>query len=211
MDLFLELSRLRGYLETRNLESNLIDIIIAKAQSEIELELRQHVDNAMEQAVQAGVDKQSAEFINEVRPKPGDFILETESQRTDFTEPPYPMLDRLLQGAKPMKDGSGVYKIIPVGGSNNKKPPVHANIWDAQKAIMAERYEQAAAEYNKVKPRGSKANFRTATSKQNTNTQCVQPEKVKDFSNDLANINTNLQDVAASIISRVIRSYEELY
>lgn len=207
-DVFLELQRLRASLRARDYDEETVQALVDKAEREIEMEMASKVQDAMDLMVQSGVQKQSANFINELRPRPGAFVLETESGNTDFSEPPKPMLDLLLSGAKPMKDGSGVYKIIPVG-TPGKKPPVYANIWDAQKAIAAERYETSVSQYNKVKPVASKANFKTATSKQSRSTSWVIPAKEKDFTQDLSDVNTMLDDTARDIIERVIRSYED--
>lgn len=211
VNLFLEIERLKTTLRGRGLEEDIVEQIAQKANLEITLALRERLDSAMEVAVQSGVQKESPDFINELRPRPDAFIIETESGSTDFSDPPLPMLDKLLaKGAKPMKDGSGVYKVIPVGGqSNQPKPPVHSNIFDAQKAISAERYENAVAQYNKVAPKKSKVNFRTATSKQNRQTQWVLPERKKDFTEDLQEINTMLAVDYDNVILDIIRSYEE--
>ncbi len=211
VNLFLEIERLKSTLRGRGLEEQFVEQIAEKANLEITLALRERLDSALEVAVQSGVQKDSADFINELRPRPDAFIIETESGSTDFSDPPLPMLDYLLaRGAKPMKDGSGVYKVIPVGGqSNQQKPPIHTNIFDAQKAISAERYENAVAQYNKVAPKKSKVNFRTATSKQNRQTQWVLPEKKKDFTEDLAEINNMLSHDYDNVILDIIRSYEE--
>lgn len=206
-----EIDRLKATLRSRGVEEQFVESIAAKVESEILMTLRDRLDSAMDVAIQSGVQKDSADFINELRPRLDAFMLETESGSTDFSDPPYPMLDRLLaRGAKPMKDGSGVYKIIPVGGeSQQKKPLIHTNIFDAQKAISAERYENAIAQYNKIAPKGSKVNFRTATSKQNRQTQWVMPEKKKDFTSDLADINNMLSTDYDNIVLEIIRSYEE--
>jgi hypothetical protein len=210
VNLFLELEKLRSTLRAKGIEDDFIDDIVSKAEVEISLALRERLDDAMDVAVQSGVQKESADFINELRPREDAFILETESGITDFSDPPLPMLDRLLaKGAKPMKDGSGVYKIIPVGGNNNKKPPIHTNIFDAQKAVSAERYENAVSQYQKVAPKGSKVNFRTATSKQNRSTQWVLPAKEKDFTEDLAQINNLLTESYDDVIRGIIKNYEE--
>lgn len=211
VNVFLELERLKATLRSRGLEEGYIETIASKANDEISLALRDRLDNAMDLAIQSGVQKDSAEFINELRPRPDAFMLETSSGITDFTEPPFPMLDRLLaKGAKPMKDGSGVYKVIPVGKPSDKaKPPIHTNIFDAQKAISAERYETAISQYNKIAPKNSKVNFRTATSKQNRATQWVLPEKPKDFTEDLAEINNLLGKEYDDLVLGIIRSYEE--
>jgi hypothetical protein len=211
INLFLEIERLKSTLRNKGLDEGTINAIASKAESEIAASLKEQMDNAIELAVQSGVQKDSAEFINDLRPRADAFILDTASGMTDFSDPPYPMLDRLLSGnVKPMKDGSGVYKVIPVGSpSKNPKKPIHTNIFDAQKAIAAERYESAVSQYNKVIPKGSKANFRTATSKQSRSSQWVLPAKEKNFTEDLQNINNELSQSHDDIILSVIRSYEE--
>lgn len=211
LNIFLELERLKSTLLSQGIDPEHVDIIAANAEVEISLALKNRLDQAMEQAIQSGIQKDSADFINELRPRPDAFVLETSSGQTDFTEPPLPMLDKLLaKNAKPLKDGSGVYKIIPVGKSGDKaKSPIHTNIFDAQKALAAERYESSLAQYNKIIPKGSKVNFRTATSKQNRATQWVLPEKPKDFTEDLADINNTLGSEYDSIVLNIIRNYEE--
>lgn len=211
INVFLELERLKSSLRSRGFDEDIIDAIVSNANSEISLAVRDRLDTAMDLAIQSGVQKDSADFINELRPRPDAFVLETESGNTDFTEPPMPMLDKLLaKGAKPMKDGSGVYKVIPVGKpSDRSKTPIHNNIFDAQKAVSAERYENAVAQYNKVAPKNSKVSFRTATSKQNRATQWVMPEKPKDFTEDLAEINNMLGQEYDDLVLSIIRSYEE--
>jgi hypothetical protein len=206
---FLDLERLRSSLRAKGLNERHIDEIINQADKEIQQALKQIMDDSIELGVQSGVQKDSPEFINELRPAPGAFMLETESGNTDFSTPPYPNLDNLLKGAKPMKDGSGVYKVIPVGKPGNKKP-IYANIFDAQKATMAERHATASEQYKKAAPKGSVA-FRTATSKQDRNTKWVQPAKEKDFTGDVKQINESMADSAKNTIESIIRSFEEAF
>lgn len=211
INVFLEIEKLKATLRSRGLDEDTIVAIAGKAEADISSALNEKMSEAVELAVQSGVQKDSADFINELRPRHDAFILETESSITDFSEPPYPMLDKLLaHGAKPMKDGSGVYKVIPVGGPSNKpRKPIHTSIFDAQKAISAERYENAVSQYNKIAPKNSKVQFRTATSKQNRQTQWVQPEKQKDFTEDLQEINNLLRESHDDIVLNIIRDYEE--
>lgn len=211
INLHLEIERLKASLRSRGLDEDTVEVLSQRAEQDILAALEEQLANAMDLAIQSGVQKDSADFINEIRPRPGAFMLETESGNTDFSEPPFPMLDKLLaNGAKPMKDGSGVYKVIPVGKpSNNSKPPIHTNIFDAQKAISAERYENAVAQYNKVAPKSSKVNFRTATSKQSRSTQWVLPAKEKDFTEDIKEINNMLDQNHDDLIMKIIRDYEE--
>ena len=63
--------------------------------------------------------------------------------------------------------------------------------------------------YNKIKPGASKANFRTATSKQSRNINWVIPAKEKDFTQDLSDINKGLEEESIELIERVIKSYTD--
>lgn len=206
---FLEIERLRSTLRSKGLDERTIDEITKNAESEINQALQSIMDEGLERGVQLGVEKKSIDFINELRPRPGAFELDTSSGRTDFSNPPFPMLDFLLKGAKPIKDGSGVYKVIPVGKKDGNKKPIHNNIFDAQKAIMAERYAEATSRYKAVAPVDSKVHFRTATSKQNRETQWVQPEKKIDFTEELRDINREIEQEAIDKMMDIIKSYEE--
>jgi hypothetical protein len=208
----LELETLRARLAARGLEEEDIDSIVRQAEQEIISALRDRLDQALDAAVEAGVEKDSVEFINDLRPREDAFLIDTGSGKLDFSDPPYPMLDNLLSGAKPIKDGSGVYKVIPVGAPSKKsRDPIHLSIFDAQKAMMAERHEAASNRYRNVTPSGSKANFRTATSKQNRNSQWVLPAKEKMFEEDLSGINDDLHSDRDGIILDIINSYAERY
>jgi hypothetical protein len=186
-----------------------VERVVEKARMEIDALIEMHGRNAMDQAVQAGASKQSAEFINQLRLDTGAFEIKTDSGRTDFSEPPRPHLPHLLQNAKPMKDGSGVYKVIPVGKPGNK-PDFTTNIMDAQRRINAERMTEARTRAKAMAPRGS-VSFRVATSKQDPTTQWVQPGKDADFTSDLNDINQYLRDVLDEGIRDIITGYLDMY
>ena len=209
----LELDALRAHLSARGLEQEEVEQLVSQAEEEIMSSLRERLDQGLELAVQSGVQSDSEDFINDLRPRPDAFMIDTSSGNTDFSEPPFPMLDRLLTGnVKPMKDGSGVYKVIPVGTPSKKpKTAIHTNIFDAQKALMAERYEASKKQFIDKAPRGSKAQFRTATSKQDRSTQWVMPAKEKNFSEDLSQINDMLHEDHDKIILDIIHTYAERY
>jgi hypothetical protein len=118
------------------------------------------------------------------------------------------MLPFLLKNAKPIKDGSGVYKVIPVGKAGIK-PSFAKNIIDEQRRISAERIEAAKARARSVAPTGSQI-FKTATSKQDPSKSWVQPAKEKDFTDDVNAINHNLQQSMDDSIHDIIRNYMEL-
>jgi hypothetical protein len=212
VNISLELNSLRDHLEARGLEYSEIEEAVNSAEKEIMQALNDKLNEGIDMAVESGVQKDSADFINDIRPRFDAFIIDTSSGDTDFSDPPFPMLDRLLSGnVKTMKDGGGVYKVIPVGApSPMDKPKIHTNIFDAQKAAMAQRHEQASQTARSA-PRGSKAEFRTATSKQNRSTQWVLPAKEKNFEEDLNSINEMLLRERDYIILDIINSYMERY
>lgn len=208
-NIFFELDRLKYILENRGIDPNTVQLIIQKAAAEIQTAMASHGDAALTLAIGEGVAKRSPEFINELRLNHISMQLTTDSGNMDFSEPPFPMLPRLLQGAKPMKDGSGVYKVIPVGEPSKNRPKVSTNIYEAWKQIEVERVEAARAQRDRVTPKNSKDKFRTATSKQNANTQWVQPAKDKDFTETVQSINKELSGSLDDIIRGIVMEYEE--
>lgn len=210
---FLEVQRLKATLIAKGFDEPTAQAISEKAEREINNAMETALNDAMDKGIAAGVEKDSADFINEliIRPTPGAFELNTDSGNTDFSTPPFPNLGNLLKNAKPIKDGSGVYKVIPVGGAS-KKPPIASNIFDAQKAISAQRAEEARKQYQKVIPersKGGQVQFRTATSKQSANDHWVIPAKNKNFADDLRAINTGLEDSLRDIVESIIKDYED--
>ena len=110
-----EISNLRQRLKMKNLSDAIVDSICTAASLDIGNATADILADAMSEAVQAGADVGSSEFISElqaVRSGPS-FELTTSSGRTDFSEAPFPMLPRLLKNAKVAKDGS-LYKVIPL-------------------------------------------------------------------------------------------------
>ena len=210
-NIFFELDRLRVSLQNKGLDHGTIEGIIQKASREIHDAAEQHGHSAMQQAIESGVAKNSADFINELNFDSINMQIATDSGNMDFSTPPYPMLPKLLQGAKPIKDGSGVYKVIPIGKPGVDRPKIANNIYDAWKQLNTERAESAKAQYSRVAPKGSKTQFRTATSKQDANTQWVLPAKEKDFSDDVSSINKELGATMDELIRNIISDYEESF
>ena len=207
-----ELDKLRVTLENKGLNSTTIEGIIRNARNEIRDAFIYQGEAAMELAIEKGVEKRSDDFINELRLNAVHMELTTDSGNMDFSTAPYPNLGNLLRGAKPIKDGSGVYKVIPVGKPGNR-PKIASNIYDAQKQIMAERYEAAKVASKAISPKGSKGGqaFRTATSKQNANSKWVIPAQNKDFTDDVKDLNKELDKTMDDIIAGIIQSYTESF
>lgn len=119
-----ELDRLRQRLRMKNLPESIVDQICDEASREISEITSDLLADAMNEAVNAGGDAMSEEFIDEIRAvrSGASFDIITDSGSTDFSEPPFPMLPRLLKNAKVAKDGS-LYKVIPLQrkGIKNEK------------------------------------------------------------------------------------------
>lgn len=110
-----EIERLRQRLRFKNLGDKLIDEICNEVSIEISSRTSDILADAMNEAVNAGGDAMSIDFIDEIKAvrSGSSFDIITESGKTDFSEPPFPMLPTLLQNAKVAKDGS-LYKVIPI-------------------------------------------------------------------------------------------------
>jgi hypothetical protein len=209
INVFFELDRLRDSLTNRGVDSKTVDNVISKARSEIDSIVQTQGEQALDEAVQIGAQKESADFINQLRLDAVNFEIETESGQLDFSEPPQPMLPFLLKNAKPIKDGSGVYKVIPVGKPGTK-PSFAKNIVDEQRRISAERVEAAKTRARAIAPIGSQI-FRTATSKQDPTKQWVKPAQEKYFKDEVDSINQNLRSSLDDSIRSIIDKYMELF
>jgi ribosomal protein L12E/L44/L45/RPP1/RPP2 len=209
INVFFELDRLRSHLITKGVDEITVEQIVSRASAEINSLAMARGQEAIDEAVQIGAQQESADFINQLRLDTLNFEVTTESGQLRFTEPPKPMLPFLLKNAKPMKDGSGVYKVIPVGKPGNK-PSFAKNIIDEQRRISAERIEAAKTRAKAIAPAGSQI-FRTATSKQDPTTKWVQSAKEKNFTDDVASINQNLKNSLDDSIKDIISKYEDLF
>ena len=208
VNVFFELNRLRTTLHERGVDQRTINNVVAKAKREIDDAVEEQGGAAIELAVEAGVQKRSPEFINELRLDTLNFEVSTDSDRLDFSEPPKPMLPYLLKNAKISEDGSSLYKIIPVGKPGDR-PKVSASIIDTQKRIAAERAEQAKERQRAMAPTGS-VSFRVASSKQDPTQQWVRPAQDKDFTDQVKSINEQLTETLNARIRDIIDGYLEM-
>lgn len=209
VNVFFELYRLRAHLISKGVDEATVSQVLSRAHGEIETVATARGEEAIDEAVSIGAEKESADFINQLRLDTSSFEVKTESGQLSFDEPPRPMLPYLLKNAKPIKDGSGVYKVIPVGKPSTK-PSFAKNIYDEQRRISAERIESAKARARAIAPSGSQI-FRTATSKQDPTTKWVQPAKKKDFTEDVAAINQNLRNSLDNSIKDIINNYLDMF
>ena len=214
-----EIARLRQRLRFKNLSEKVIDEICDEAAVEISNLTSNLLADAMDDAVAAGHDVKSTDFIEQIRAvRMGpSYQITTDSGQTDFSQAPFPMLPSLLKNAKVSKDGS-LYKVIPIkqkssDNSNNKvaktTEAAMQNINNARQAAKSVKDDTARGytspnamkgmdtvaamqEINKFRNTQSKEktleptiNFRTASSKQDPNTQWVNPGRKIDMTGAL--------------------------
>ncbi len=202
-----QLQVLKDHLESKGHTPNDVDTLVQRAKQEIEDAIARKQEKGMDNLIDVGIHKGSPDFINDLRPSDSDFTLETESGRTDFSLPPYPNLRNILKNPKVAKDGT-LYKVIPVGAKSTPRN-IASNIFDAQRSMDVERKEHAQR-ISKT-PTSTKTIFRTASSKQDPNTNWVLPKKEMDFTDDLNQVNSELREAVETIVSGVIQSYKESY
>jgi len=121
LDANMEVEGLRQRLRLKNIDEQTINIVCSQVAEEISMASVDLLSGAMEDAVQAGESKKSFQFVSEVKviQDSHSFRIGTDSGRTDFSEPPFPMLPKLLKNAKTAQDGS-LYKVIPIRAKGNK-------------------------------------------------------------------------------------------
>lgn len=241
-----EIERLMQHLRMRNISEQAALDICNEASRDISDAIFDAVTDAMNEAVNAGGDIMSIDFIDELRVSRfgGSFEITTDSGRTDFSEPPFPMLPKLLKNAKIAKDGSQ-YKVIPMKSKNSDSHDMavttEAAIQNINNArVLAKKEKEmtssksatladvmqgsdmltsiqsinnARQKHKAIKSNGSNGaiEFRTASSKQDPNTQWVNPGKKIDMSETIRNINNNMQAQIDNIISSVISRYSGMY
>lgn len=145
IDVNTELSRLKQILRSKNIPEATIDDICHDAAREISSAATDLLADAMIEAVNAGASVSSADFVSEVMSfRSGSFFrVDTSSGKTDFSEPPFPMLPKLLRSAKVSASGD-LYKVIPIAQRDKSSSSVTTeeavrNINNARRAAKEER------------------------------------------------------------------------
>lgn len=153
-----EISKLRQRLRFKNLSETIIDSICDEVSAEISHITSDLLADAMNEAVNLGGDIQSIEFIDEIRAvRSGpSFDIVTDSGKTDFSEPPFPMLPSLLKNAKIAKDGS-LYKVIPIkqkgkGPKQNMVPTTEAAYRNIESARRRAKEDQGETDRGSTSP-----------------------------------------------------------
>lgn len=238
-----ELSRLRQTLKSKNLPDSVINEICNDAARDINNAATDLLADAMIEAVNAGANVSSSDFVSEVMSfRSGSFFeIGTSSGRSDFSEPPFPMLPKLLQSAKTSLSGD-LYKVIPIAKRSKTSSSVTTeeaikninnarNLAKEQRDAETERTGTAIPDpfygltslseiqsSNRPAPdkqysivKEGPISFRTASSKQNAATQWVKPGRSADLTSSLSDINSNLQDNIDKTILNIVNRYSGMY
>jgi len=237
-----ELDRLRNDLKWNGVDMATTDNIVNLAQQDVHDAINDIVDNAMLEAAQIGEAMGADDFVGQlqVMRENGTYHLRTLSGKTDFSEPPFPMLPKLLKNAETSKDGVR-YKRIPI--ADRTRQAAATNIFDMRARANQERRQEVQArkqERDNARKSGSfrgttpitglskakaylesrrqgntnipkgAVTFRTATSNQDPETQWVRPGKDKDMTGVLRDINDRIDQDIEAATMDIINQYKEL-
>lgn len=220
------IQQLKFRLSSAGVEAGEIDYLV----NEIMERAKGILDNTLEAGVSLAVEEANSmgakDFLKEISIKPtmGGFEITSDSGRSDFSSPPFPMLDKLLARGKTAKDGS-TYRVIPIGAPSIKQPQQQKDISSGlhnasltknkgsltdMAASMAGAFGIGAKKITIQTPSspGKEVAFRTATSKQDRNSQWVIPARSADMSPALSNINHMMMSDIERAISNAIDNME---
>lgn len=153
IDARFEIDKLKQVLRQKNMPESIIQGICNDAARDISSATTDLLADAMVDAVNAGGDVSSSQFVSEVLSvRSGHtFSVDTSSGKQDFSEPPFPMLPKLLKNAKISKEGEA-YRVIPI---SNKSGPSSAVTTEAAIRNINEA-RQAAKDERDAKEKGTK-------------------------------------------------------
>jgi hypothetical protein len=168
----------------------------------------------------------------------GGWMITTHSGKTDFSVPERKMLPDLVKNGKVSKDGNR-YQVIPIGGKKEITQPkdlfstmrqqqveqreARASLLDKSIDQRSARAQQMASHFRSIINRrlsdqhtGRKITvptgdvvFKTASEKQDINTQWVSPAIERDMTGFLMDMNKRIDDTIDSSIRFIAESYEK--
>jgi len=239
MDAYQALSNLRQKLYLEGVDPQQVDVLCDQASAEMNAAIAGAVRAALLEAEAAGIDKKSLPFLMELTAKDmgNHFKVTTDSGKSDFSEPPFPMLNKLLGSGKApkisKKDGKE-YKVIPIMKTVNlrssddylrnraekvqsMKDTFNSNVASENRSpdptSSAKDYVDSFNQGRPTKAKKTADNprtlegFRTVTNLQNASTQWVKPGKEANFTMVLADINSQLSSTIEDIVSTTIKKY----
>ena len=232
MDPNLAVDQLRMRLLVRGKSEERVDEICLMAISEINESITSILADGIDEIMQLGLDNGIDELVEQIAVKRvgNSFSIGSKTGKTDFSTPPFPMLPRLISGGKVAEDGHR-YKVIPipdekpiVNRSLSLNDAVHERSNTMERArtalrdkkkpsayAMAEDYiaSMTGVKVNKsVENAGGSVHFRTASEHQDARTQWVRPAQDIDLTQQIADINRNVDLRIQQDVSMIINKYE---
>lgn len=231
----LEIERLRWTLSDRGWEPSETDTICDMASNDINNIILDVISNATSTAITHAESIGALSFINDIDiiQEGWIYIISTKSGNMDYSVSGRKNLPNLLKNAKTAKDGSR-YKVIPI-----KDKKIGTSSFDVaremQRDVDAARAElmqskdgrsarassmiesfrknigKSSINLSEANSIGITTGFRTASSKQDADSQWVVPDIDRDMTTYIANLNNNIRSTIYDAVSTIIESYEEEY
>jgi hypothetical protein len=227
-----EVNRLRQTLIVRGISQEDAQTVADLALQDINRTIGFLVEKAVEKAKVIAEDIADPEITSQIRGARigGSYELITDSGKTDFTLPPFPMLPHLLKNPKIAKDGS-LYKVIPMKKRTMSQDSLHQDMNQSNRDAVDVRNTQRQEGKSKTlginmvglteakrilgrkvssgnKSQGTATEFRTASSKQNPATSWVLPEKKMDIGPLLRDISDRLETDIQNAVLTIVSEYE---
>lgn len=234
-----ELDRLRWHLQDREWLSQEIDEIVYAASDEINNVILDVISNASATAITHAEEIGAEDFISDINivQEGSIYLIGTRSGRTDYSVAKVENLPNLLKNGKLAADGS-IYRVIPIKEKTNKIPTSSFQVMKSRQEqiqktretiiqnnkasrsdranIMADQFRQNLSKT--LVPRksntsevGGTTSFRTASSKQNPETSWVIPEKDRDMTQYLIDLNDRIKETIEESVLTIINFYMQEY
>jgi chorismate mutase len=219
------IQQLRYRLTSAGVDQNKIDDIVASVVDRAKAKLTQSLEAGVSLATQEAEKLKAYDFLADISVRSShDGFQITSDGNSDYSTPPFPMLDRLLAKGKTAKDGS-TYRVIPIGSGSQPKNIMTKDVSSGIAAAsnvkttssmtdiannMAAAFGASARPVSRTiegKPRGEVA-FRVASSKQDASSSWVIPARNKDMSPALNTINAMMSGEMSNALDGAIAEIE---
>jgi hypothetical protein len=222
-------AKLQRALYTQGKSADRIYEIVYNAEQELNIAILDIVTDSLQQVLQLAVEYGMDEFINNISIQPigGVFEITTIDGKTDYTEPAIEMLPKLLQNGKTSKKDGSIYRVIPLpvikGESRRSLSNIDAISTRAEEIKQAKQTRQMNLDAGRMTQQFANSmpkvtveiektpsigkDFRTASSKQDSSTQWVKPEKKKDITFELLNINQTMVGRIEATTQYILNKY----
>lgn len=225
-----KIDQLRLHLVASGVSNNEADQIIQSILRTAQDKIQNILANNIGTVSQRAEEMRAFGFLDQISLKVSHNGLEisTDSGSTDFSQPEFPMLDRLLARGRTAKDGS-TYRVIPIGKGGPQKATTVKDVSnglatiDSSKAKptsltemvgnMAASFGMGASKISRT-PKASSSNtqaptFRVASSKQDRNSSWVIPKRDADMTPIINEVNATMGVDIDNAVTQAISEHRE--